>query len=107
MDEKESRDATKEAVESLNVTMEARLLLGDMSKLFAIVFTAVFWLRKLSSPMPPAPKTNAKSAEMSQGSGSEMVKNMVQKSKVTQRVWLHYNFTLRDIIASKELILRR
>ena len=72
MDEKASKVATKEALESLTVTMEARLLLGEMPKLFATVFIAVFCLRKLSGPMSPEGKMNAKSAEMSQGSGSEM-----------------------------------
>ena len=72
MDEKASRDASKEALESLTVTIEARLLLGEMPKLFAIDFTALFSLRKLSAPISPEGKMNAKSAEMSQGSGSEM-----------------------------------
>lgn len=71
---KELKDASKVAVESLNVTMEARLLFGEMSKLFAIVFTAVFCLKKLSAPISPEAKMNAKSAEMSHGSGSEMAK---------------------------------
>ena len=85
MDEKASKVATKEALESLNVTMEARLLLGEMPKLFATVFMAVFCLRKLSCPMSPEGKMNAKSAEMSQGSGSEMGVKMIQGNFITVR----------------------
>jgi len=85
VDEKASKDATKEALESLTVTMEARLLLGEMPKLFAIVFMAVFCLRKLSSPISPEGKMNAKSAEMSQGSGSETGVKMIQGNFITVR----------------------
>lgn len=65
--------------------MEARLLLGEIPKLFAIVFMAVFCLRKLSGPMSPEGKMNAKSAEMSQGSGSEMRVKMIQGNFITVR----------------------
>lgn len=68
--------------------METRLLLGEMPKLFAIVFTAVFCLRKLSSPISPEGKINAKSAEMSQGSGSEIGVKMVQGNFITGQKFL-------------------
>ena len=50
--------------------MEARLPLVEIWKPFAMVFTVAFILRKLFCPIPPELKMNAKSAGISQGTGS-------------------------------------
>lgn len=78
------RDASTEAEKPPYVTMEPRLLLGEMPKPLAIVFTAPFCLRKLVAPIPPEPNIKAKSAGMSQGSGSanSEQKKLLVKEKV-------------------------
>lgn len=61
--------------------MEAWLRLEEIPKAFATVFTATFCRMKSVSEIPPEPKMNAKSAGMSQGSGSANARH--SRSKIS------------------------